>query len=133
MKLLNELAGDIGFAVDHIEKAARLDYIAYYDVLTDLANRSLFLERVGQYMRSASSGGHKLAVLLLDLERFKNINDSLGQAAGDALLKQVADWLAALHARRQPASRGWARPVRGRPAAGGARGQRGRAREQAHH
>jgi len=94
MVLLNELAGDIGFAVDHIEKAARLDYLAYYDVLTGLANRTLFLERVGQYMRSATSGAHKLAVLLIDLERFKNINDSLGQAAGDALLKQVADWLA---------------------------------------
>jgi GAF domain-containing protein len=80
MKLLNELAGDIGFAVDHIEKATRLDYLAYYDVLTSLANRSLFLERAGQYMRSAVSGGHKLAVLLVDLERFKNINDSLGQA-----------------------------------------------------
>jgi diguanylate cyclase (GGDEF)-like protein len=94
MKLLNELAGDIGFAVDHIEKAARLDYLAYYDVLTGLANRSLFLERAGQYMRSAASGRHKLAVLLLDLERFKNINDSLGQVAGDALLKQVGEWLA---------------------------------------
>jgi diguanylate cyclase (GGDEF)-like protein/PAS domain S-box-containing protein len=94
MKLLNELAGDIGFAVDHIEKATKLDYLAYYDVLTGLANRTLFLERVGQYMRSAVGDGHKLAVLMLDLERFKNINDTLGQSAGDALLRQVADWLA---------------------------------------
>jgi diguanylate cyclase (GGDEF)-like protein len=44
-------------------------------------------------MRSAVSGGHKLALFLIDLERFKNINDSLGQPAGDALLIQVAEWL----------------------------------------
>jgi diguanylate cyclase (GGDEF)-like protein/PAS domain S-box-containing protein len=93
MRLLEELAGDISFAIDHIDKQARFDYLAYYDSLTGLANRSLFLERVTQYMRSASSAGHKLAVLLVDLERFKNINDSLGQSAGDELLKQVADWL----------------------------------------
>ena len=93
MKLLTELAGDIAFAIDHIGKQERLDYLAYYDALTGLANRSLFLERVAQYMRSAASGGHQLALFLVDLERFKNINDSLGRPAGDALLKQVAEWL----------------------------------------
>ena len=72
---------------------AKLDYLAYYDPLTGLANRSLFLERVAQHMRGAVSGTHKLALFLIDLERFKNINDSLGQPAGDDLLKQVAKWL----------------------------------------
>ncbi len=93
LKLLTGLARDVAFAIDHIDKQERLDYLAYYDVLTGLANHKLFLDRVAQYMRSAVRGGHKLAVFLIDLERFKNINDSLGQSAGDALLKQVADWL----------------------------------------
>jgi diguanylate cyclase (GGDEF)-like protein/PAS domain S-box-containing protein len=93
MRLLLELAGDISFALDHLEQEEKLDYLAYYDVLTGLANRSLFLERLAQYMRSAVTGGHKLAVYLMDLERFKDINDSLGRAAGDALLRQAAQWL----------------------------------------
>jgi diguanylate cyclase (GGDEF)-like protein/PAS domain S-box-containing protein len=93
LKLLTELTGDIAFAIDHIDKRERLDYLAYYDALTGLANRSLFLDRVAQYMRSATSGGHKLALFLIDLERFKNINDSLGRPAGDDLLRQVAEWL----------------------------------------
>jgi diguanylate cyclase (GGDEF)-like protein/PAS domain S-box-containing protein len=93
LKLLTELTGDIAFAIDHIEKQERLDYIAYYDVLTGLANRSLFLERTAQYLRSAANSRRKLALFLIDLERFKNINDSLGRPAGDALLRQMADWL----------------------------------------
>ncbi|WPC68682.1 EAL domain-containing protein [Rhodoferax ferrireducens] len=93
LKLLSELAGDVAFAIDHIEKQERLNYLVYYDVLTGLANRSLFLERVAQAMRSAVRSGDKLALFLIDLERFKNINDSLGRPAGDTLLRLVAEWL----------------------------------------
>jgi diguanylate cyclase (GGDEF)-like protein len=93
LKLLTGLAGDVAFAIDHIGKREQLNYLAYYDVLTGLANRTLFLERVAQYMRGAAGGTRQLALFLFDLERFKNINDSLGRPAGDALLKQVADWL----------------------------------------
>jgi len=49
---LTELAGDITFAIDHIDKQERLNYLAYYDVLTGLANRNLFFERVGQLIRT---------------------------------------------------------------------------------
>jgi GAF domain-containing protein len=57
MKLLTELAGDIGFALDHIEKTKKLDYLAYYDSLTGLANRTLLHERLSQYVRAARQGG----------------------------------------------------------------------------
>lgn len=93
LKLLTELAGHIAYAMDHLDKQDRLHYLAYYDVLTGLANRSLFLERVAQHMRSAVIGGHQLALFLVDLERFKNINDNLGAHVGDELLRQVASWL----------------------------------------
>jgi diguanylate cyclase (GGDEF)-like protein len=92
-QLLLELAGNVSFALDHLEKAERLNYVAYYDLLTGVANRSLFLERVTQYMRTAANGGHKIAVCVFDLQRFKNINDTFGQPAGDALLRQTTDWL----------------------------------------
>jgi diguanylate cyclase (GGDEF)-like protein/PAS domain S-box-containing protein len=95
VKLLTELANDIAFAVDHIGKQARLDYLAYYDLLTGLANRKLFLERVSQSLVSAPASGQKLALLLIDLRRFRDINDTLGRAAGDMLLKQVSEWLVA--------------------------------------
>jgi diguanylate cyclase (GGDEF)-like protein len=91
--LLTELAGNVAFAVDHLERQERLDRLANYDTLTGLANRRSFLERVAQYMLSAADAGHKMAVFLIDLERFKKLNDSLGRPAGDALLKQVAEWL----------------------------------------
>jgi diguanylate cyclase (GGDEF)-like protein/PAS domain S-box-containing protein len=93
IKLLTDLTSNISFALDHIEKEEKLNYLAYYDVLTGLANRSLFLERVAQYARGAANSKHNLALILFDLERFKNINDSLGVPAGDALLRQVAEWL----------------------------------------
>ncbi len=91
--LLTELASNVAFAVDHIERQERLDRLSNYDTLTGLANRRLFLERVAQYILSAADAGHKMAVFVIDLERFKKLNDSLGRPAGDTLLKQVAEWL----------------------------------------
>src|SRR6267378_885723 len=90
MNLLIELSGDISFALDHIAKAERLDYLAYYDSLTGLANRNLFHERLVQYVSAAQSEKNRLAVAVVDVDRFKIINDSLGRQAGDELLRQIA-------------------------------------------
>jgi diguanylate cyclase (GGDEF)-like protein len=91
--LLTELAGNVAFAIDHLEREQRLHRLSYFDELTGLANRRSFLERVTQYTLKAADDGHKVALFLIDLERFKKLNDSLGRAAGDALLKQIAEWL----------------------------------------
>jgi diguanylate cyclase (GGDEF)-like protein len=92
--LLTELAGNVAFAIDHLEREERLHRLSFYDALTGLPNRRSFLERVTQHMLTAADDGHKLAVFLFDLERFKKLNDSLGRPAGDGILKQVAEWLA---------------------------------------
>ncbi len=94
LKLVLNLTHDIAFAVEHIRQQDHLVYLAYYDVLTGLANQTLFLDRVTQYLHRTTTAGYRVVVYLLDIERFKNINDTLGQATGDALLKQVADWIA---------------------------------------
>ena len=90
MRLLLELANDIAFALDHIEKAERLNYLAYYDPLTGLANATLFRERLARFIGTARDAGDKLALGLMDVDRFKTVNDSLGRQAGDELLKQIA-------------------------------------------
>jgi diguanylate cyclase (GGDEF)-like protein len=93
MRLLGGLADDISFAIDHLEKGTRLHYLAYYDELTGLANRTLFMERIALHIADAAARGQKLALFLMDLERFRYINESLGRAAGDQLLQQVAAWM----------------------------------------
>lgn len=67
-----------------------LHYVANHDVLTGLANRSQFQERLRDEIQRAKRLNQSLAVVLLDLDRFKYVNESLGHAAGDALLQQVA-------------------------------------------
>jgi PAS domain S-box-containing protein/diguanylate cyclase (GGDEF)-like protein len=94
LRLMRELANDVSFALESLEKASRLDYLAYYDPLTGLANRSLLHERLSQYLRTPNQGDTKLALALMNVERFKTINDSLGRQAGDELLKQLAVRLA---------------------------------------
>jgi diguanylate cyclase (GGDEF)-like protein/PAS domain S-box-containing protein len=90
MKLLAELAGDVSFALESINKQEQLDYFAYYDSLTGLPNRVLFCDRVNQYVQSHMLRKKRMAVVVLDIERFGFINDSMGRHVGDALLKLVA-------------------------------------------
>jgi diguanylate cyclase (GGDEF)-like protein len=72
---------------------ARVAHMARHDALTDLPNRVLLAERLGQALAAARRHGEPLAVLCLDLDRFKQVNDTLGHPVGDALLRAVAERL----------------------------------------
>jgi len=75
------------------EAEARIARLAYFDALTGLPNRQSFLERVDREIRRAAKRQRKLAVLFMDLDGFKNINDTMGHAAGDLLLQWSAERL----------------------------------------
>jgi len=74
----------------HAEAKDRLHDLAYYDQLTGLVNRVLFQQQLQQAMERAQRQDHGLAMLFIDLDRFKTINDSVGHEMGDQLLQEVA-------------------------------------------
>jgi diguanylate cyclase (GGDEF)-like protein/PAS domain S-box-containing protein len=77
------------------ESQDKLDHLAHHDPLTALPNRLLFHDRLQHAMVRCARAGQQLAVLFIDLDRFKNVNDTLGHHVGDLLLKQVAGQLTA--------------------------------------
>ncbi len=77
------------------EAMVKVEHMAYHDALTGLANRQLFLERLEIDIAQAAREGRRIGVLFLDLDRLKVINDSLGHAVGDELLRAVAGRLKA--------------------------------------
>ncbi|MBW8327923.1 MAG: EAL domain-containing protein [Thiobacillus sp.] len=78
------------------EKDAHLEYIAYHDGLTGLPNRALLMDRLAHAASRADRSGYLMALLFIDLDRFKAINDSLGHAVGDAVMQAAAGRLKAL-------------------------------------
>ena len=71
----------------------QVQFLAYYDALTGLPNRTLFQDRLAKALASARRHREKVALVFLDLDRFKTINDSLGHSVGDLFLKEVAERL----------------------------------------
>lgn len=77
--------------IDEKERAEKsLHYLAYHDELTGLPNKNLLMDRINQSIKTSSRDKQKMAILFLDLDRFKNINDSLGHNVGDILIKKVS-------------------------------------------
>jgi diguanylate cyclase (GGDEF)-like protein len=90
MKLLNEVAGDISFAIANLAKSQKLEYLTHFDGITGLPNRLLLTDRLQQAIYHADSQRSLLSILYLDIDRFKQVNDSLGHTSGDDVLRQVA-------------------------------------------
>ena len=89
-------AGYIGSAIDITERRQteeRLRYLAMHDPLTTLPNRELFQDRLNQALARSQRSGGIVAVMMLDLDHFKKINDTLGHAKGDLVLQAVAERL----------------------------------------
>ncbi|HYZ17629.1 MAG TPA: diguanylate cyclase, partial [Candidatus Acidoferrum sp.] len=83
----------VGTAIERGRSRARLKHLAYNDQLTALPNRAWFTERLADELALAAGSGTRVAVMFLDLDRFKDINDTLGHALGDRLLRIIGDRL----------------------------------------
>jgi diguanylate cyclase (GGDEF)-like protein len=100
VELLAKLAENISFAIDNFDRAdektkadQRIEYLASHDSLTDLPNREMFNGLLSHAIAAAHRYQRRFAVLFIDLDRFKVINDSLGHDAGDVLLVEIASRL----------------------------------------
>ncbi|RYF57371.1 MAG: EAL domain-containing protein [Comamonadaceae bacterium] len=99
-RLLEELANDLAFGIVSLrtrsERTAaerRIEHLAFYDPLTELPNRRLLMDRLQRAFATSARTGLHGALLCLDLDHFKTLNDTLGHDMGDALLQQVAQRL----------------------------------------
>ena len=83
-------AGVVRDVTERKRQEARIEHLAYHDALTGLPNRTMLMDRLAQALSHAQRAQQQLAVLFIDLDRFKLVNDSLGHPVGDQLLQEVA-------------------------------------------
>ncbi|MGY8830931.1 MAG: diguanylate cyclase domain-containing protein, partial [Pseudomonadales bacterium] len=88
--LLQFVSSQVATAIERKRTQSRLEFLAQYDQLTELSNRTLFLDRLRSALQRAKRDTLQLAVLYLDMDNFKQINDSFGHSTGDLLLQEVA-------------------------------------------
>jgi diguanylate cyclase (GGDEF)-like protein/PAS domain S-box-containing protein len=88
--LLQFVSSQVAAAIERKRTHSRLEFLAQYDQLTELPNRALFLDRLCNALHRAQRDTSRLAVLYLDMDNFKQINDSFGHTTGDLLLREVA-------------------------------------------
>jgi len=93
LALLGWITSDLSYALEHIDNAQRLQHLAYFDALTGLANAALFRDRLAQFVAAAPSAHGKVCALIVDIEHFTRLNDSLGRECGDEILRAVAQRL----------------------------------------
>ncbi|HEX5611708.1 MAG TPA: EAL domain-containing protein, partial [Burkholderiales bacterium] len=90
IEVFRDLSANLELALELIAKQEKLDYLALYDPLTGLPNRTLLREHLAQALETARRDQSKLALMLFDIERFKSMNDAFGQHAGDRMLQHTA-------------------------------------------
>jgi diguanylate cyclase (GGDEF)-like protein/PAS domain S-box-containing protein len=88
-----QMVGSVTDITERRNHQEEMEFLAQHDALTGLPNRLLFSQHLQETILAAREGSHKVAVLFIDLDRFKNINDTLGHRAGDQLLQGVAQRL----------------------------------------
>ena len=93
MRTLREVAANIAFALQYLQQGSRVRLLSYFDVLTGLAKRTLFCERLGRLLQTSAASGSRLIVAVVDIEKLSAVNDSFGRHAGDQLLQLLADRL----------------------------------------
>jgi len=93
LALLKQVAANITFALQYLRNKESAEYLEYYDPLTGLANRALYLTRVQAALEAAKTARQRLAVAVVDIVEFGIVNDNLGQHVGDSLLRLVAERL----------------------------------------
>jgi diguanylate cyclase (GGDEF)-like protein len=96
LRKLDQLAGMVGLAIERCEMAEQMAFQATHDALTGLANRTLFMEKLAEALTHVGRRRNSLAVLFVDLDRFKLVNDRADHSAGDQVLNEMATRLIAM-------------------------------------